>query len=209
MPEIADAILLVGGVAASALLPALLGGLKWPDRGVWPAPPVGSARSFAFWSLFRTLNVATLALAAFRPAEMQPQFWQIAALAGSAVFGALYARTLWELGRDATYCRASGLATGGVYRWTRNPQYAAAIVAFVLLALGIADSGVAILSASLIAVYALMAFAEEPWLRQRYGAAYDSYRKQTPRFFNTALLWRVIIAEIRARRRVKAAARKS
>jgi protein-S-isoprenylcysteine O-methyltransferase Ste14 len=102
----------------------------------------------------------------------------------SFVAGAVYVYTLWSLGRKATYCQASGLATGGVYRWTRNPQYATAIVAFTTLGLAAWNWDATLLAAALVVVYAMMARTEEPWLEARYGRAYLDYKREVPRFFN-------------------------
>jgi protein-S-isoprenylcysteine O-methyltransferase Ste14 len=102
----------------------------------------------------------------------------------SVIAFAAYLYTLWSLGRKATYCQASGLATGGVYRWTRNPQYATAIVAFSALGLAADAWDATPLAAALVIVYALMAVAEEPWLEARYGRDYADYRADVPRFFN-------------------------
>ena len=67
----------------------------------------------------------------------------------------LYA--LWSLGRKATYCQASGLATGGIYRWTRNPQYATAIAAFCDARPCSRCLGCDAARGALVIVYALMA----------------------------------------------------
>lgn len=202
MPTLANSILLAGAAVAVLLIAALIAGLKWPAWRVWPAPPVGSLRSFAFWALFRTLNAAVFALAALRGVEASGfSNFQIAALLISAVFGVCYALTLWSLGRKATYCQASGLETTGLYRWTRNPQYASAIAAIGFLAVGVARLDAIALSAALIAVYVLMAHAEEPWLRQRYGAAYDAYAKRVPRMFSARLMAGVAARELSAARR--------
>ena len=107
----------------------------------------------------------------------------------SMMAGIAYLYALWSLGRKATYCQASGLATDGVYRWTRNPQYATAIVAFGALGLAADAWDATALAAALAAVYALMAVAEEPWLEARYGRAYLDYRAEVPRFFNLRHAW--------------------
>jgi protein-S-isoprenylcysteine O-methyltransferase Ste14 len=163
---------------------------------IWPAPPVGSLKSFLFWSLFRTLNVAVLALDIERfmttamAGRQTPLHVGLAAI--SFLAGVAYVYTLWFLGRKATYCQASGLATDGVYRWTRNPQYTTAIVAFIALGLAADAWDATSLAMALAAVYALMARAEEPWLESRYGRAYLDYRADVPRFFN----WRHALAEL-------------
>ncbi len=188
-----DTILTFAG-AGSALF--LIGGLILGLRGnsrwrIWPAPPIGSLKSFAFWTLFRTLNVVVLILAIerFTAAADTLTLVQIGFAAVSAVAGVAYLYALWSLGRKATYCQASGLATDGVYRWTRNPQYATAIVAFGALGLAVAAWYATALAAALVAVYALMAIAEEPWLEARYGRAYLDYRVEVPRFFNLRHAW--------------------
>jgi protein-S-isoprenylcysteine O-methyltransferase Ste14 len=71
---------------------------------------------------------------------------------------------------------------GGPYAESRKPQYVGA--AFVYFGVAIAaNSGLARLCATLAAfIYALMSFAEEPWLRERYGLAYDRHALGVPRF---------------------------
>ncbi len=160
-------------------------------------PPVGSLKSFLFWSLFRALNAATLvlsiqrALAAF---EGPAAGFRLAFAAIAFVSGLAYAYTLWSLGRKATYCQASGLETGGIYRWTRNPQYAMAILAFAALGLAAWTPDATLLSAVTVIAYAMMAITEEPWLEARYGPAYLDYKSEVPRFFN----FRHALKELRA-----------
>ncbi|MFA5955658.1 isoprenylcysteine carboxylmethyltransferase family protein [Hyphomicrobium sp.] len=183
-----DRLLTIAGIASAFLLIAgMIAGRMKPAWRIWPAPPVGSLKSFLFWSLFRTLNIAVLILAAERflttlTGQMVP--FRIALAAVSFASGIGYAYTLWSLGRKATYCQVSGLATGGVYRWTRNPQYATAILAFATLGLAAWAWDATLLAATLVIVYAMMAITEEPWLEARYGRAYIDYKVEVPRFFN-------------------------
>lgn len=74
------------------------------------------------------------------------------------------------------------LYTGGLYRYSRNPQYVGFITGII---------GVILLSGSAAAgflgvlgiIWLLSApLAEEPWLREQYGEEYDIYCSQTPRF---------------------------
>lgn len=181
-----------GGIAAFLLIAGLIAGIAAHDDQstwrIWPAPPAGSLKSFAFWTLFRTLNIAVLALCIERLLSLTAggptAILRLALMAISIVAFAAYLYALWVLGRDATYCRASGLNTDGFYRWTRNPQYATAIVAFGALGLAAWSADATPLAAALVLVYALMAIAEEPWLGARYGRAYADYRAEVPRFFN-------------------------
>jgi protein-S-isoprenylcysteine O-methyltransferase Ste14 len=193
-----DTILTPAGAASALFLIAgLIGGILGSGTWrIWPAPPIGSLKSFIFWTLFRTLNVVVLVLAIERfvaaAGALTPLRLGFAVV--SAVAGAVYLYALWSLGRKATYCQASGLATGGVYRWTRNPQYATAIVAFGALGLAADAWDATALAAALVAVYALMAIAEEPWLEARYGRAYLDYRAEVPRFFNLRHAWTELTA---------------
>jgi steroid 5-alpha reductase family enzyme len=81
------------------------------------------------------------------------------------------------------------LVTHGIYRWTRNPQYATVIPVFASLAIA-ADSGMTyILCLALTCVYVLMALVEEPWLEAAYGLSYLQYCRRVPRFFNWHRAW--------------------
>jgi protein-S-isoprenylcysteine O-methyltransferase Ste14 len=183
-----DRILTIAGAASAFLLIAgMIAGRINSAWRIWPAPPVGSLKSFVFWTLFRTANVAVLILAIERTlttlyGPMTPVRTGLAVI--SFIAGIAYVFTLWSLGRQATYCQASGLATDGVYRWTRNPQYATAIVAFVTLGLAAWSWDATLLASALVIVYAMMARTEEPWLEARYGREYLDYKKEVPRFFN-------------------------
>jgi protein-S-isoprenylcysteine O-methyltransferase Ste14 len=190
-------LIVAGAISALLLIAGMIAGRVRRDWRIWPAPPVGSLKSFGFWTLFRTLNVAVLILAAERflttlAGPTAPL--RIALAAVSFAAGLAYVYTLWSLGRKATYCQASGLETSGIYRWTRNPQYATAILAFATLGLAARAWDATLLAAALVIVYAMMAKTEEPWLEARYGRAYLDYKSDVPRFFNV----RHAIAELHA-----------
>ncbi len=181
-------IIALGAASALVLLTALIAGLNQARYRIWPCPPAGSARSVIYWSSFRILNITVVALALIAIASdvAGGTFNGIRFLIGtaSAAVFAIYLRSLWALGHDATYCSASGLNTAGIYAWSRNPQYATAIVGYALMAVASFSAAVAMLALALIAVYALMALNEEPWLDAKYGTAYARYRANVPRFFN-------------------------
>ena len=70
----------------------------------------------------------------------------------------------------------------GAYRHCRNPQYVGTIAAVVGYAL-ICNSALALIASALTAVtFILTPFAEEPWLREGLGAAYQAYCARVPRF---------------------------
>jgi protein-S-isoprenylcysteine O-methyltransferase Ste14 len=191
-----NALFAVGLSSAVVLLALLVATLIDRRHGIWPTPGKGTWQSVVFWSLFRILNVSTLGLAAIAPGGDLAIPWLVRDM-GAVVFlicAGLYAYALFALGRANTYCRRDGLVTHGLYRWTRNPQYAAVILAYVGLAVASGSSVTSLLTAALIAVYVLMARAEESWLSQHYGDAYRRYARNVPRFFDIRrlrMLWRI------------------
>jgi len=181
----------LGGIFGVTLSGLLAGAIAFETFKFWPTPGNRTWQSFLFWGLFRGLNVTTLALTVIC---WQP--WQEFSVlrgtgAGLALAGfGLYAWALHALGRTNVYCGRNGLVTGGIYAWTRNPQYATAIPAYMGLALA-SSSAAAFATASLLALsFVLMAFAEERWLEAAYGADYLRYRHEVARFYN----WRHALA---------------
>ena len=85
------------------------------------------------------------------------------------------------LGTPAPLAPTERLVVGGLYRYVRNPMYLAVLAVIV-------GQGLLFAQPVLFAYAALMALAfvafvavyEEPTLRERYGAAYDAYRREVP-----------------------------
>ena len=107
---------------------------------------------------------------------------------------ALFVYAFWVLGRDNSYGARDGLVTGGIYRWTRNPQNAMLAVVYGCLAFAADGGRTYVLCASMVAAYILMVLAEEPWLAAVYGEPYRRYCRRVPRFFN----WRRVALVVRA-----------
>jgi protein-S-isoprenylcysteine O-methyltransferase Ste14 len=90
----------------------------------------------------------------------------------------------FNLGLGNTYCGADGLVTGGLYRFSRNPQYAASIMGLIGLSIGANSVLTIVMSTVMTGAYVMMAVVEEDWLKQRYGAPYRDYCRQTSRFLD-------------------------
>lgn len=88
----------------------------------------------------------------------------------------------YDLGTEETAGLSGELRTGGWYRYSRNPQYVGYIVASVGFALLANSVLVAALCGLYICWWLVLPLAEEPWLREEYGAAYEQYADCTPRF---------------------------
>jgi protein-S-isoprenylcysteine O-methyltransferase Ste14 len=108
---------------------------------------------------------------------------------GSVVLGvALLAECIWEFARRGRGTLSPvdpprHLVVDGLYRYVRNPMY----VAVTLIVLGealIAASGALVLY-WLVFFTAANVFVigyEEPWLRRRFGAAYENYSRHVGRW---------------------------
>jgi protein-S-isoprenylcysteine O-methyltransferase Ste14 len=71
---------------------------------------------------------------------------------------------------------------GGPYAHSRNPQYVGACVYLAGLAL-LSGSGWALVAClGGMLWYLLAPFGEEPWLRAQFGAEYEAYCREVPRF---------------------------
>jgi protein-S-isoprenylcysteine O-methyltransferase Ste14 len=190
----ADLLFVTGFGVGISLLTLLAMTVAGAPLRVWPLPLTWDFRSVVFWTLFRSLHVLTILVAAVDFAlwnEGIPLF-RVAGVVVACVSLIFYLYAGLWLGRENLYVGQGGLETRGIYRYTRNPQYAAAIPAS--LGLGVASCSLPafLISACLAGVYVLMAQAEEPWLEKTYGAAYQRYRKRVPRFYN----WRVMRAAL-------------
>ena len=79
----------------------------------------------------------------------------------------------------------------GPYRFVRNPMM---LGAFLILGgeAALARSGtlVAYLAAGMFLVHLFVRFWEEPDLRRRFGAAYEAYARQVPRWIPRTIPWR-------------------
>jgi len=86
-------------------------------------------------------------------------------------------------GTPAPYDPPRQLVTGQLYRWVRNPMYVALVI--VLLGESVAFQSLALLAytgAVWLACHLFVLLYEEPALHRRFGAAYDTYRGQVPRW---------------------------
>lgn len=180
-------IVFTAGLAAGVTLDLLLlRTLLAPPFRLWPAPEPGSWQSLTFWGLFRGGMVATFAVALLDWNSAALLDWS-RLLIGAPLFLVGFGITIcgyFNLGFGNTYCGADGLVSHGLYRFSRNPQYASSIVGLAGLAIS-ANSWLAIvLAAAMSGAYVLMALVEEAWLEERYGATYRDYCARTARFLD-------------------------
>lgn len=164
--------------------------LSWgrPALRIWPPPGRGSWQALASWVCIEITMLGPLALGALDwDAWILPAWARV--LAGvvlvPAGFGLGFA-AMRRLTIAASFGLEGRLVTSGPYRYSRNPQ----CVGFILGYLGfglLCNSLLALVTAVLLAiVLGLSPFAEEPWLRERFGDAYTDYASRVPRFVGVA-----------------------
>ena len=174
---------LAGGIILDLLL---LRTLLAPPFRIWPTPGPESWQSVTFWTLFRGTWLATFIVAALDWNSTPLLDWTRfipgipLGLTGLTITVCGY----FNLGLGNTYCGADGLVTGGLYRFSRNPQYTASIAGLVALSIGANSILTIVLSTLILGAYVMMAIVEEDWLKQRYGAPYRDYCRQTARFLD-------------------------
>jgi protein-S-isoprenylcysteine O-methyltransferase Ste14 len=176
---------------AVTLLGLLVATLRHRPLRIWPTPGAGTWQSYVFWPLFRGLNILCFIVAVTDTSARLglPIPLRVLAGLGLAASVALFVTAFRALGRDNSYGAQDGLVTSGIYQWSRNPQNSMLMVVYGCLAAAADTAGTYGLCAAMIATYALMVLAEEPWLRASYGDAYQHYCRAVPRFFN----WRKLI----------------
>jgi len=171
-------LLAAAGVAISIYL---------PQHRIWPPPSHQPWRGYLMWLFFITaaVGVVILGLVDWHSAGWPGWLrWVIGAplwLAGNIL--ALWAVIV--LGIGSTFGDEAGLVKRGPYRFSRNPQYVGFMIG--LIGWGLVTGSTMTLVAALVGIVPLLLvpFAEEPWLKKRYGSVYEAYRQTVPRF----ILW--------------------
>ena len=186
LPETDPKTVLAAAMAANAFLTAPLALLIKRDfrrlgRASWAA---------AVWSgiAMHGHALATFAIAWLdRGSLYAPAAWSVAAggaLAGTGLFIIVLGRRAYASRARVYGLREDELIERGVYRRTRNPQYAGYGVMFAGAAIAAGSSLAFVFSgvfALLIHVY--ITWVEEPHLKRAFGAEYDAYCARVGRYF--------------------------
>ncbi|WP_226376042.1 phosphatidylethanolamine N-methyltransferase family protein [Natrinema sp. YPL30] len=173
-------------VAGLVLVLANLTGIVASALGIaeyWP-PGERGWQFYAHWGISQLLNAILFALAYLDWNSLGlPRV--TAFVAGATLFGGGFAVALaagYDLGVEETKGLSGELRTGGWYRYSRNPQYVGYIAATVGFAVLANSTLVAVVCALFLGWWLALPFAEEPWLRERYGEEYERYAERVPRF---------------------------
>ena len=171
-------------IIQAVLAASVFASRRWPDYRIWPPP---SARSWQFWftwigfglSVAGTFAVGVLGWGSL-PLPNLVRFVVGPALLVAGV--ALGVSAVRHLSTHASLGLGNELVRGGPYRYSRNPQYVADLAVFAGWALMSSSAAGFCTSAAACLWFLLAPAAEEPWLRRRFGSAYESYCREVPRF---------------------------
>jgi protein-S-isoprenylcysteine O-methyltransferase Ste14 len=116
--------------------------------------------------------------------------WRWLAAVPSALGFAVALRCIWDFGwtgrgTPAPVAPPQRLVVIGFYRYVRNPMYVGFAAGWIGLWIifGHADSRlIATVAAVAFAVFLFVVFYEEPTLHRKFGAQYDEYRRNVPRW---------------------------
>jgi protein-S-isoprenylcysteine O-methyltransferase Ste14 len=98
---------------------------------------------------------------------------------------------LQGLGTPAPIAPTQNLVVTGLYRYVRNPIYVALVAIILGQALLFADHRLLVYGAFLWLAFHIFVLAyEEPTLRETYGAEYEEYRTNVPRWIPRLTPWR-------------------
>jgi protein-S-isoprenylcysteine O-methyltransferase Ste14 len=181
----ADAGLTMGGMTASAASSARDRRRAAIGTAVFSVAP-GTVAGVVPWLLTRWEVKAPV------PGGMPAQITGALLIgAGAAVIANSFVHFAAEgIGTPAPFAPPKRLVVGGLYRYVRNPMYVsiAAAVAGQGLLLGQPKLFVA-LGIGAVPVVAFVRLYEEPALTRKFGAAYEEYRRNVPRWLPKLTPW--------------------
>lgn len=180
---------LVGLLISITTVGLLIQSYLFPARRVWPPRTYGKFTPVLVWTPTLTLFGTLIALGIFGWGQLALPAWvrfgmgiPILIISNIAVWSAVQ-----NFGIAQTSGDVGTLNTGGLYRFSRNPQYVADI-AQICGWLMVSASAFAIpVALATILVFLVAPFAEESWMAERYGTAYEDYRRATPRFLGSGI----------------------
>jgi protein-S-isoprenylcysteine O-methyltransferase Ste14 len=173
----------VGALSASVLVSGMVATITSDSYQFWP--PGDDALKFQLYRSCSLTFVLSLIVTGYLDWNAGPLPWPTSAVGGGILFvvGLAIAREGGvDLGIAETRGQVGELQTDGIYRYSRNPQTIGYAIVFASGALLSNSILVAILAVFGGAWLFLAILAEEPWLREQYGEAYDNYFHEVPRF---------------------------
>ena len=175
---------IIGFLIAAASRGGLVWSIAYPARRIWPPKAYSVWTPIVVWVPTFALSGTLIALGVIGWGQMELPAWIRYGLGIPIVV--LSNIVVWSAVRRFGIAQTGGaegtLKTNGLYRYSRNPQYVAdAFMIFGWLILSASPNALAV-GILAIAVLMIAPFAEEPWLRERFGRAFDDYCARTRRY---------------------------
>lgn len=175
----------IGSLSGLLLIVGVTWSILCPSKRIWPPSSVQPVIPTIAWVLTLAVFGATIGLGIWDWGSISTSSW-LRLIVGPVLIliGNLIAwRGAFGIGLKATSGRKDELVTTGLYRYSRNPQYVADMG--ILVGFSLLFSSLWVWPVVTLGVTALVVapFAEEPWLRDHYGAQYGKYCEGTRRFF--------------------------
>lgn len=140
----------------------------------------------------------TLAIRGVAVSYQGPGVWRLSGIvpliAGAGVmFRCVFAFAWTGLGTPAPFDPPRSLIVSGFYGYTRNPMYAGAVlvIAGETALFGSLRAGLEYLLIFAACVVLFVLLYEEPALRSKFGAQYEEYCRNVPRFLPRLTPWKV------------------
>lgn len=177
--------------SAAAIVSLLLLSIAVPRLRVWPLPndsgPAYRLRRAAnrlSGMLAGSLSVAVLVLSVVERQTL-PVSSPALTVAGAVIFafgGALGLLGYFQLGPALSHDQAGPLVSSGPYRVSRNPQYVGSVAVLLGFSTALGSLQGLLAAVACSAWFLLAPFAEESWLRDKFGSSYSAYLASAPRY---------------------------
>lgn len=180
-----SSIILLITLAAEILTTiAVIVSIAVPQRRLWPPVRPHAWGRYFLLALFSISAGGVILLGILDWDDFIFPAWarMLVGLPLGLVGNALSIWAILALGFTNTTGEKNALICRGPYRFSRNPQYVGFIIALVGWALMTNSTSAFMASMAGILPLVMVPFAEEPWLHQRYGAAYEAYIRSVRRF---------------------------
>lgn len=172
-----------------------IGSLHPKGHGAEWGPTIGSLIvGTAFFSLWFWLLPGWLG---FHVEAAQSQPWRWIAVVPSVLGFAMALRCVWDFGRTglgtpAPMAPPKRLVAVGFYRYVRNPMYVGFFMGWIGLWIVFGWwnwSAIGVAALVFVGVMAFVRFYEEPTLRRMFGAEYEEYCRNVPRWVPRWTAW--------------------
>jgi protein-S-isoprenylcysteine O-methyltransferase Ste14 len=174
----------VGLGIAAATLGSILWSITYPERRIWPPQQYTAITPILVWVPTFSLFGILIVLGVLGWGDLAFPNWLRFGL--GLPFIVIGNVIVWSevahFGVPQTGGAKGTLRTAGMYRYSRNPQYMADIA--IVGGWIILSSAPLVLVVGPVAILVLIAapFAEEPWLKEKYGSAFEAYAARVSRF---------------------------